>query len=451
MQRIENFEFSSAHPIPIMVLIIQHTEESAVDLFSMEFVSALSAIVVIDLVLAGDNAIVIALAARGVPVHMRKRVILWGTFGAIAVRSSLTVVVVWLLNIPGLMLGGGALLLWIAYRLLIPDDESTHGGVAESGTSFLSAMRTIIVADTVMGLDNVLAVAGAAHGSYLLVGLGLAISVPIVIWGSTLVLRFVERHPWTVYAGAGVLAFTAVKMITHDAWLNTHVEITARMALLLYLLLIPGVLWLGFMRNHRQLESRVHARLAAFDGRRLSEITGTFQTEGDDTMRRVLIPVDGTKNADAAVRHVLNQFMADTSIEIHLLNVQAPLSRHIGRFVARRDASAWHREQSDRELAPARAILEQHRVPYIAHTGVGERATEIAATARRLRCEHIVIGAARRRSFTRMFEDSVTDQVLDLTDIPVELVAGEAVSRLERFGVPAGIGAALALLLLAGD
>lgn len=417
----------------------------------MDFLSALAAIVVIDLVLAGDNAIVIALAARGVPASMRKRVILWGTIGAIAVRSTLTVLVVWLLKIPGLMLGGGALLLWIAYRLLIPDDESGHGE-ASGGTSFLSAMRTIIIADTVMGLDNVLAVAGAAHGSYLLVGLGLAISIPIVIWGSTLVLSFVERHPWTVYAGAGVLAFTAVKMIAADSWLNSHVEITPRMAMLLHLLLVPGVLWVGFVRNHRRLESRVHARLAGFEGRRLSEITGTQQlTEGDVTMRRVLIPVDGTANADTAVRHVLNQFMADTSIEIHLLNVQTPLSRHVGRFVRQRDSSAWHREQADRELAPAREVLERHRVPFVAHTAVGERAAEIAGAARRLRCEHIVMGTARKRSITRMFEDSVTDRVLDLTDIPVELVAGAAVSRLERFGVPAGIGAALALLFIAGD
>ena len=350
------------------------------------------------------------------------------------------------------MLAGGALLLWIAYRLLVPEDEVDQHAQGAASTGFWAAMRTIVVADTVMGLDNVLAVAGAAHGSYLLVGLGLAISIPIVIWGSTLVLRFVERHPWLVYAGAGVLAWTAVKMIVADPWLREQVPLPVPLVVLLYLVLVPGVLWLGFVRNHRHLESRIHERLAAFAGRRLSELAGTPPiSEGDPNMRKVLVPVDGSKNSEAAIRHVLAQFLADTSIEIHLLNVQVPFSRHVGRFVSRRDTVGWHREQSERALAPARAILDGHRIPYVAHTGVGERAPAIADAARRLRCQHIVLGTARRRTLTRMFEDSITDRVLELTSVPVELVAGESVSRLERLGVPAGIGAAIALLVLAAD
>ena len=185
------------------------------DLFSVEFLSALAAIVVIDLVLAGDNAIVIALAARSLPPQLQKKAIVWGTVGAIVVRSAMTMVVVWLIKIPGLMLVGGALLVWIAYRLLLPEEEQSvgHGPVA---TNFWGAMRTIVVADAVMGLDNVLAVAGAAHGSYVLVVLGLLISIPIVIWGSTLILKWVERFPVIVYVGAGVLAWTAAKMMMHE-------------------------------------------------------------------------------------------------------------------------------------------------------------------------------------------------------------------------------------------
>ena len=185
------------------------------DLFSVEFLSALAAIVVIDLVLAGDNAIVIALAARSLPPQLQKKAIVWGTVGAIVVRSAMTMVVVWLIKIPGLMLVGGALLVWIAYRLLLPEEEQSvgHGPVA---TNFWGAMRTIVVADAVMGLDNVLAVAGAAHGSYVLVVLGLLISIPIVIWGSTLILKWVERFPVIVYVGACVLALTAAKMMMHE-------------------------------------------------------------------------------------------------------------------------------------------------------------------------------------------------------------------------------------------
>ena len=132
------------------------------EILSFEFLTALLAIVVIDLVLAGDNAIVIALAARGLPPHLQKQAVVWGTVGAIAVRSAMTLVVVWLLKIPGLLLVGGALLIWIAYRLLLPEngDNGGHDGPAPAA-GLWGALRTIVVADMVMGLDNVLAVAAS--------------------------------------------------------------------------------------------------------------------------------------------------------------------------------------------------------------------------------------------------------------------------------------------------
>ena len=161
------------------------------EILSLQFLTALLAIVIIDLVLAGDNAIVIALASRSLPPHLRKQAIVWGAVGAIAVRSVMTLVVVWLLKIPGLLLAGGVLLLWIAYRLLLPENGEGENGKVQPVVNFWGAIQTIVVADMVMGLDNVLAVAGAAQGSYLLVVLGLLISVPIVVWGSTLMLRWV--------------------------------------------------------------------------------------------------------------------------------------------------------------------------------------------------------------------------------------------------------------------
>jgi len=181
------------------------------ELFSAEFFSALAAIIVIDLVLAGDNAIVIALAARCLPPDLRRRAIIWGTFGAIAVRTAMTLVVVWLLQIPGLLAIGGVLLVWIAYKLVI-DTDGDEAHKLKPSTTFLGAMKTIVVADALMGLDNVLAVAGAAQGSFVLVVMGLLISIPIVIWGSQLILKYVERFPAIVYVGSGVLAWTAVKM-----------------------------------------------------------------------------------------------------------------------------------------------------------------------------------------------------------------------------------------------
>ena len=188
------------------------------ELFSTPWWSALLAIILIDLVLAGDNAIVIALAARSLPKDLQKKAIAWGTVGAIAVRSVMTVGVVWLLQIPGLMLVGGLGLLWIAYKLLADQGDKEHSGPVAS--TFWGAMKTIVVADALMGVDNVLGVAGAAHGSFDLVVIGLLVSVPIVVFGSTMVLKLVERFPSIIKIGAAVLAFTAAKMIVSEPVLD---------------------------------------------------------------------------------------------------------------------------------------------------------------------------------------------------------------------------------------
>jgi YjbE family integral membrane protein len=424
---------------------------------SAQFLSALLAIIVIDIVLAGDNAIVIALAARALPAHLQKRAIVWGAVGAIGVRSLMTVIVVWLLQIPGLLLAGGALLVWIAYRLLLPDEgeSSAHGPAA---TTFWSAMRTIVIADAVMGLDNVLAVAGAAHGSYLLVVTGLAISVPIVVWGSTVVLKVVERWPGVVYVGAGVLVWTAAKMITGEPLLRAWLQPAPVLAWAVYLL-IPLVLWAGFVKNHRQLESRIHARLAELGARRpqsASSIPSPLHmphapTEGDRPMLKVLIPVDGSTNALRAVRHAMAEYQRHHELELHLLNVQPRVSRHIGRFVSRSDREAWQHDRADVASASARALLIQAGLPHQVHWAVGERAAEICRTAERLGVHHIVMGTARKSSLTRMLEDSVTGRVLEATPVPVEVVAGDAISKWERWGLPAGLLGVGGLLLLAAD
>lgn len=420
-----------------------------------QFVSALVAIVIIDIVLAGDNAIVIALAARTLPQHLQKRAIIWGAVGAIAVRSALTVVVVWLLKIPGLLLIGGLLLVWIAYRLLLPEESDNGGHEVKTATTFWGAMRTIVIADAIMGLDNVLGVAGAAHGNYLLVVLGLLISVPIVIWGSTLVLRVVERYPAVVYIGSGVLAFTAAKMIVSEPVLQGWLEQYANIDWLVYLL-VPAVIWVGFVKNHRKLDSRIHARLAEFAPQlppraSTGAVDPVLTNEGRMTMLRVLVPVDGSRNALHAVRHVVDEYNRNHELEVHLLNVQRPFSRHVARYVARQDRASFHREQADKALQGARALLDEVKVPYNTHVEVGDRADVIADTAQKLECHHIVLGTARKSTLTRMLQDSTTSRVLEKTTVPVEMVAGEAISKLERYGVPIGIGAGIGLLLLALD
>jgi YjbE family integral membrane protein len=192
-----------------------------VELFSAEFFYALGTIILIDLVLAGDNAIVIALAARNLPPAHQKKAIIWGTVGAIFVRTLMTVAVVWLLKIPGLLFVGGAALIYIAIKLLVPEADD-GSNVDHAANSFWGAMKTIVIADAVMGLDNVLGVAGAAQGNFLLVVLGLLISIPIVVWGSTLILKWVEKYPWIMYVGAAVLAVTSAKMMWAEPFIQSY-------------------------------------------------------------------------------------------------------------------------------------------------------------------------------------------------------------------------------------
>ena len=419
------------------------------ELFSAEFFSALFAIIVIDLVLAGDNAIVIALAARNLPKDRQRQAIVWGAVGAIAVRTLLTIAVVWLLRIPGLLFVGGALLIWIAYKLLLPEEAGNGEGKISAANGFWGAMRTIVVADMVMGLDNVLAVAGAAHGNYVLVVLGLLISIPIVVWGSSLLLGFVERFPAIVYLGAGVLAWTAAKMITSEPHLADAFAAYRFTVPLTFSVIVFGVLWMGFARNHRRVESRISARLSFLAEQRKIQHANPISPGGDNAMSKVLVPVDSSRNSQYAVRHVVNEFMKNPALEIHVLNVQAPFSRHISLFSSKRNREALHREQAAKALVPTRRLLESNGVPYLAHVEIGSKAQTIANTARRLQCDHILMSTARKNSLTRMVEDSVTNKVLELTTVPVQIIAGEAISRWERYGIPAGLGVAVGLFLLA--
>jgi nucleotide-binding universal stress UspA family protein len=168
-------------------------------------------------------------------------------------------------------------------------------------------------------------------------------------------------------------------------------------------------------------------------------------------MLRVLVPVDGSRNCELAAKQVIREFMNNTAMEIHLLNVQPPFSRHIARFVGRKNLHDQHRDAARKVLGPIKQMLDGFAVPYSAHAEVGDQAECIADAARRLRCGRIVMGTARKNSLTRLFQDSVTDKVLEATSVPVEIIVGDAVSKWERYGIPAGIGALLALVLIAAD
>jgi YjbE family integral membrane protein len=183
---------------------------------------ALLKIILIDIILSGDNAVVIAMATRNLPKELQSKAIFWGTAGAVILRIGFAAIIVYLLEIPFVNIIGGVLLLWIAYKVLVEGEEDAN---IKSHNGLGKAIQTIIIADAVMSLDNVVAVAGAAHGNIGMIALGVIISIPIMIFGSKAIVKAMEKYAWIPYAGAGILTWTAGEMILKDTSLNRLVDI----------------------------------------------------------------------------------------------------------------------------------------------------------------------------------------------------------------------------------
>jgi YjbE family integral membrane protein len=180
-----------------------------------DFLVSLGSVILINIVLSGDNAVVIALASRNLPENQQKKAIMWGSCGAIVLRVLLTLVAVYMLKIPLLQVIGGGLLIWIAVKLLIQEEEEQCEYKADC---FIAAVKTIIFADLVMSMDNVVAVAGATQGNIPLLIISLAVSIPLIIWGSNLIMHMMEKYPIIVTLGAALLGYTAGEMIVADAY-----------------------------------------------------------------------------------------------------------------------------------------------------------------------------------------------------------------------------------------
>ena len=194
------------------------------DILTPQFAIALLQIIGVNIVLSGDNAVVIALAARSLPPLQQKRAVMWGSGAAVLMRIVLTIAAVELLRLPWLKLIGAVLLLWIGIKLIVPEEEG-HGD-AKGSANLLAAIRTILIADLVMSLDNVIAVAAAAKGSTLLLVAGLAISIPLVVFGSTLLLKVMDRWPFIITIGAALLGWVSGEMAIGDPvvkdWIDAH-------------------------------------------------------------------------------------------------------------------------------------------------------------------------------------------------------------------------------------
>ena len=219
---------------------------------------ALGQIIVINILLSGDNAVVIALASRNLPARQQKNAIIFGSMGAIVLRIVLTFFAVMLLDVPYLKIVGGALLLWIGARMLVEEDSDDD---LEASDQLWSAIRTIIIADFVMSLDNVLGVAAAAKGNVALLVIGLAISIPLIVFGSTLVLKLMQRFPIVIILGAGLLGWVAGEMAVDDASVKAWVEASVPAAHKL----VPAVCAILVVVAGKWLAGRAEARAPLHD------------------------------------------------------------------------------------------------------------------------------------------------------------------------------------------
>jgi len=384
---------------------------------SAAFWVALMQIIAADIVLSGDNAVVIALATRSLPPQQQKVAIFWGTFAAVAMRVTLTVVAVALLKLPALKLLGAALLLWIAVQLLLPEAESEGRGVAGGGLG--AAIRTILLADMVMSLDNVIAIAAAAKGSLLLLIIGLAVSIPLVVFTSTFLLKVMERYPIIITTGAALLGWVAGEMAVHDPLVAESVRSHAPWLLAA----APAAGAVAVVVVGKLLAARAEAGAAK---RPLAEVGGeaAAPVAEETKMHKLLLPIDGSAASLRAVDRLLElRDWYREPLEIHLLNVQHALHKDVGQFVAAEDVRGFFREESERELAAARARLDAAGVPYQHHAVVGDLAAEtIAHFAREHGIGQILMCTHGRSAVADLLLGSVAKGVLQHSDVPVILV-----------------------------
>jgi YjbE family integral membrane protein len=211
-------------------------------------------IILIDLLLSGDNAVVIALACRNLPEAQRRKGILYGVGGAIGLRILLTLFAVGLLALPYLKLVGALLLMWVAIKLILPDEDEHGDGSIKAEAHLWGAIKTIIIADFVMSLDNVLGVAAAAKGNYWLLVFGLLISIPMIVWSSQLVLKLIDRYPVIIYAGGALLGYVAGEMLVSEQLLKSWVETYHYLHWLVPVLCATVVLSAGRLLGKRDTE-----------------------------------------------------------------------------------------------------------------------------------------------------------------------------------------------------
>jgi len=392
------------------------------DFGSPAFWIALGQIIGVNIVLSGDNAVVIALAARSLPLQQQKQAILWGSGAAVVMRIILTIVAVELLTLPFLKLVGGVLLLWIAVQLLMPEEESEGGGKPVVG--LWAAMKTILIADLVMSLDNVIAVAAAAKGSFTLLILGLGISIPLVIFGSTLLLKVMERFPIIITIGAALLGWVAGEMFVTDPLVKEWVDANA--AILHWAVPAAGaalVVMAGTLLARTALAARLApAELAPTVA---PAATAVMAEPGRRLFNRVLVPVDASDQAARAVEHAIalwRNHPARETMDMHLMNVQRELSGDVVRFVPKESLQDYHRERSEKALERSRRMLDEAGIKYNVHMQVGKPWDVISEYAANNHFDIVVMGTRGLGTYTGAALGSVAQGVAQRCAVPVLLV-----------------------------
>jgi YjbE family integral membrane protein len=374
------------------------------ELSDPQFWFAVLQIIAIDILLGGDNAVVIALACRKLPEHQRARGIMWGVVGAVALRILLLFFAVQVLALPYLKLVGAVLLLWIGIKLLLPDEEAKHGEVA-AATSLGGAIKTIVVADAVMSLDNVVAVAGAARGEFLLIVFGIAVSVPIIVWGSRFVLRLMDRFPIVITLGAALLGWISGEMAMSDVALKPWVEPLPHATH--YVAALAGALFVVIV-GKLIARSRTRARVVA--------IPAAAIDEARPSALRVLIPVDDSESALRAADHVVrSRSRYAQPLEVHLVTVQHPISGEVSQFVGANEVREFLEEEGQKTLSPVRDRLASENIAHVARVSIGDTLPSIADYARRMHIDKIVIGS--EGGF-----DHLVSELIDQVPAPVLLV-----------------------------
>jgi YjbE family integral membrane protein len=390
-----------------------------------EFWVAVGQIILIDILLGGDNAVVIALACRKLPPKQRTQGILWGTAGAIVLRIVLIFFALTLLAIPFLKIVGALLLLWIGVKLLVPEHEDGHASI-EGSDKLWGAIKTVIIADFVMSLDNVIAIAGAAEASgtghsMALVIFGVLVSIPIIVWGSQMVIKLMDRYPIIITLGGMLLGWIAGTMMVTDPAL-TNPDVLPGMPkiessdLIRYAAGVAGallVLGLG-----KWISSRRAATAAVLPA------TVAAAPAQAGRLRRMLLAVDGSEGAMHATRQVIEmrKDLADpAALDLQVLFVQRPVSGDVSSFIASKTLDEYYKEQGDAALAPSCAALDQAGVRYEAQSKVGIPSEVIARTALERNSDLIIMGA-RGQGMASAILGSVTQATVGESSVPVLLV-----------------------------